>query len=398
MHKKFLQTLRVKSGMRVCLPLLMKVAIALLSLAPQKTYSACAVNTVTAVDGGGGTIALPAPGANILYACCQGSSGADCQVYCEDLDCAITALCLCTTATPSYPIYRSCPTSMTPYIPGPCPSPAPTMLPTAPTTGLPSTTRPSLFPSRIPSTTPTDEPSSEPTNGPTVDPSAALSAPSSSLQSWWPSNSPSLEPTDTPTSLPSYVHTFTGSPTYLPSTLAIGSGAPSNSPWDSPTVQGGVGAGGAALLVTLVCLVGKKLGWWCGEDTKCKPCRRKKSHKNVDNDDAFSESLASSEPQSVRSVSYNSSPSRSDYNDEESGKSRFFVPSEIRGRMDESMSALPSQGPHSIAEDAAFSFQRRHALANNGVELSVLAGADSQRSLPSRPVYGNPLNPEFDER
>ena len=151
MRKKFLRTLRVKSGMRVCLPLVMKMAIVLLSLTPQKTYSACAVNTVTAVDGGGGTIALPAPGANILYACCQGSSGADCQVYCEDLDCAITALCLCTTATPSYPIYRSCPTSMTPYIPGPCPSPAPIMPPSAPPTGLPSTTRPSLFPTDLPS-------------------------------------------------------------------------------------------------------------------------------------------------------------------------------------------------------------------------------------------------------
>ena len=164
-------------------------------------------------------------------------------------------------------------------------------------------------------------------------------------------------------------------------------------------MQGSVGAGGTVLLVaTIVCFVGKKLGWWWGEDTKCRPCR-KKSRKAAINDNEFNESLASSEPQSVRSVTYSSSQSRSGYNDEESGQSRFFMPSEIRGRMDESMSALPSQGPHSIAEDAAFSLQRRDPLANNEVELSVLAGADSQRSLPSRPpLQGSSLSPYFDEQ
>ena len=298
-------------------------------------------------------------------------------------------------------------------LPTDMPTDAPTTPPSIEPTNEPSTLLPLRFPSRFPTRLPlflrsttaptaapsTELPSVEPSNPPTVDPSAAPSTPSSFLQSWWPSNSPSLEPTDAPTSLPSYVHTFTGSPTYDPSSLAIGSGAPANSPWDSPTVQGSVGAGGTVLLVaTIVCFVGKKLGWWWGEDTKCRPCR-KKSRKAAINDNEFNESLASSEPQSVRSVTYSSSQSRSGYNDEESGQSRFFMPSEIRGRMDESMSALPSQGPHSIAEDAAFSLQRRDPLANNEVELSVLAGADSQRSLPSRPpLQGSSLSPYFDEQ
>ena len=160
----------------------------------------------------------------------------------------------------------------------------------------------------------------------------------------------------------------------------------------------GIIAGGAVVLTTVACIAVKR-SW-----NRLSGCWRK-SRKNVDNDDAFSESLASSQSHSAGSAPYSSSQSHSDrsapYSSSEQRVPDWIShPDSWVAKQNDFQLGPKSyqQGPHSISEDKAFSLQRRGALANNGVELSVLAGADSQRSLPSRPAYGDPLNPEFDEQ
>ena len=223
-RKQFLQTLRVKLGMRVCLPLLMKVAIALLSLTPQKTYSACAVNTVSCVNVPP-TISLPAPGTTIISHCCSTGDPVFCTDYYQFSNCTFPALCIGSETSPHYPTCSACPSSMTPYIPGPCPSPAPIMPPSAAPTGLPSTTLPSIFPSRIPSTTPSFWPSLWPSQRP------------SGVPSLLPTGQPSGEPSGLPTGAPSHL------PTLIPSTAPTREPSiePSTAPTDEPSSEPSTG-------------------------------------------------------------------------------------------------------------------------------------------------------------